>query len=140
LDFKHCKIELTPAIANQYFGSSYFIPGQGVNGWSSTEDPRLAEDRLSRANHRVNGMLTPLIKMMKFAKRHNKVNIKSYQIEEIATRSIYFMSSYRDGVQQMLRHLNWSVNRMHPLQLERLSDSEFGSLCRSAIFGNEFPE
>ncbi|EGQ7826049.1 nucleotidyltransferase domain-containing protein [Vibrio parahaemolyticus] len=141
LDFNHCKIELTPAIlAGYYPEQGYYIPKQGTNEWMLTDDPKRAETRLSQANSRLNGKLTPLIKMIKHAKQINNIkDVKSYQIEDLAIQNIRTMSSYRDGVQQMFRALGWTVNNISQFELEQLSDFDFAELCRSAIFGNEFP-
>lgn len=142
LDFAHCKIELIPAIpAGYYPEQGYYIPKQGTNEWMLTDDPKRAESRLSQANTRVNGKLTPLIKMIKHAKNNNNIrDIKSYEIEDIAIRNVSYMSNYRDGVQQMFRCLGWTVNNMNQFQLEQLSDQEFAKICRTSIFGCDFPE
>jgi hypothetical protein len=142
LDFAHCKIELTPAIpAGYYPEQGYYIPKQGTNEWMLTDDPKRAESRLSQANTRLNGKLTPLIKMIKHAKNNNNIrDIKSYEIEDIAIRNVSYMSNYRDGVQQMFRCLGWTVNNMNQFQLEQLSEQEFAKLCRTSIFGCDFPE
>lgn len=140
LDFNHCKIELTPAIlADDDPEQRYYIPKQGTNEWMLTDDPKRAETRLSQANSQLNGKLTPLIKMIKHAKKINKKNIKSYEIEDLAIQNVRTMDNYRDGVQQMLRALDWKINGMPQFQLELLSDSDFSKLCRSSIFGHEFP-
>ena len=105
LDFHHCKFELTPAIeVNQYYYSDYYIPFQGGNTWLYVESPRLLEEQLTDANQRLNGMLVPLIKMMKACKRHNNLtDKKSFEMEEIAIDSLTNVYDYRDGVQQLLR-------------------------------------
>ncbi len=142
LDFNHCKIELTPAIIAGFYGDQgFYIPKPGGNEWMLTDDPRKQESLLSQANSRVNGKLTPLIKMMKMCKKFNNISdIKSHEIEEIAIRNIYSMTNYRDGVQKMLRALGWTVRGYSPYELEALNDHEFASICRSSIFGTDFPE
>ena len=141
LDFHHCKFELTPAIrVNQYFGFNYYIPAQGGNTWSQVEDPSELEQQLSDANQRLSGMLTPLIKMMKVCKRHNNIkDKKSFEIEKMAINSLAYLSSYRDGVQQLLRIYDWrDKNRSYAL-IEAMTDNEFAPYCRTVLFGTDFP-
>jgi hypothetical protein len=139
LDFKHCKFEITPAIP-YYYNDRFFIPEIGGNQWEDVENPRILEKNLSNANKRVNGMLTPLIKMMKVCKRFNKIkNVKSCEIEKTAINNIYHLSSYRNGVQQMLQALNWNARNHSHYNIEQMNDSKFSDYCRNTLFGNQFP-
>ncbi len=142
LDFNHCKIELTPAIMAGFSKEQgFYIPKPGGNEWMFTEDPKKQENMLSQANSRINGKLTPLIKMIKVCKKFNNIkDIKSHEIEEIAIRNIYSISNYRDGIQKFLRALGWTVRGTSYYELESLSDHEFAKICRSSIFGTDFPE
>ena len=137
LDFNHCKFELTPAIkVSQYADLGYYIPSQEENTWMKVESPRVLEERLSNANQRLNGMLTPLIKMMKVCKRYNNLKAKkSFELEDIAINSLSYVTDYRDGVQKLLRAYNWTNK-----SLEIMTDQEFASYCRETLFGNDFPE
>ena len=141
LDFKHCRFELTPAIRiSDIFGNGYYIPVQGGNSWVQVESPNVLEHRLSHANSRLNGMLTPLIKMMKACKRKNEiVGYKSFELETKAIASLTYINSYRDGVQQLLRAYQWTDNRMSQWDVETMTDQEFASYCRNTLFGNDFP-
>ena len=142
LDFNHCKFELTPAIkANQYSDFGYYIPAQGENTWRQVEDPGILEQQLSDANKRLNGMLTPIIKMMKACKRHNDIkDKKSFELENLAINSVHYISSYRDGVQQLLRAYNWTDKCRSHSEIEAMMDREFASYCRNTLFGNDFPQ
>ncbi len=154
LDFNHCKFELTPAIKvisqsfletlgggqfreeSQYADLGYYIPSEKENTWMKVESPRVLEERLSDANQRLNGMLTPLIKMMKVCKRYNNLKAKkSFELEDIAINSLSYVTDYRDGVQKLLRAYNWTNK-----SLEIMTDQEFASYCRETLFGNDFPE
>ena len=142
LDFNHCAFELTPAIkVSRIFDFDYCIPSQGENTWRQVENPRKLETRLSHVNQRLNGMLTPLIKMMKVCKRHNDIKDKtSFEIEDIAINSLAYLDSYRDGVQQLLRIYNWRDNSRSHSTIEAMTDGEFASYCRLILFGMDFPE
>ena len=141
LDFLHCKFELTPAInVNQFSGFGYYIPAQGENTWRQVEDPGILEQQLSDANKRLNGMLTPLIKMMKVCKRHNDIKgKKSFELENLAINSLHHISSYRDGVQHLLRVYNW-LDFAQRYSIENMNDQDFASYCRTTLFGNDFPQ
>ena len=142
LDFNHCKIELTPAIlAGHHHDYGFYIPKQGTNEWMLVDSPRRFETELSQANNRLNGMLTPLIKMMKACKKYNSIKgIKSFEMEEMAVRSLYSVSSYRDGIQKLLNIYGWKANNYTQYHIESMSDYEFASFCRGSLFGTEFPE
>ena len=142
LDFSHCKFELTPAIpVNYYTDFGYYIPAQGQNAWVQVESPKLLEDRLSSANTRLNGLLVPLIKMMKACKRYNNIDgIKSFEMEDRAIGSLHYVSDYRDGVQKLLRLYNWSDKSRSYWEIESMTDPEFASYCRMVLFGYDFPE
>ena len=141
LDFNHCKFELTPAIKVDRYNndSDYYIPFQGGNTWLYVESPRLLEERLTNANQSLNGMLVPLIKMMKAYKRHNNLtDKKSFEMEEIAIAYLAYINSYRDGVQQLLRAYNWLGDDDMYL-IENMTDQAFANYC-GQIFGSDFPE
>ena len=141
LDFSHCKFELTPAIeVNQYYQNGYYIPSQGEDAWMRVEDPKAMEARLSHANYRLNGMLIPLIKMMKACKRQNDIcGIKSFEMEDLAIDSLPHVSDYRNGVQQLLRVCGWRATSRSHWDIEAMTDPEFASYCRETLFGNDFP-
>ena len=104
------------------------------------ENPRELEKRLSSANQRLDGMLTPLIKMMKVYKRYNNIkDKKSFEIEEIAINSLAYLDSYRIGVQQLLGIYNW-IDYSQSCLIEAMSDQQFAFYCRSILFGKDFPE
>ena len=104
------------------------------------ENPRVLEERLTTANQGLNGMLVPLIKMMKACKRHNNLtDKKSFKMEEIAIANLAYINSYRDGVQQLLRAYNW-ISNDGIYTIEDLTDQDFASYCRTTLFGSEFPE
>ena len=114
----------------------YYIPSEKENTWMKVESPRVLEEKLSKANQRLNGMLTPLIKMMKVCKRYNNLKAKkSFELEDIAINSLLYVTDYRDGVQKLLRAYNWTNK-----SLEIMTDQEFASYCRETLFGNDFPE
>ena len=142
LDFSHCKFELTPAImAGHSHDYGFYIPKQGANEWMLVDSPRRFENELSQANNRLNGMLTPLIKMMKACKKFNSINdIKSFEMEEKAVNSLYSVLSYRDGIQKLLRAYGWTANNYSYYQIESMSDYDFASFCRNTLFGTDFPE
>ena len=141
LDFTHCKFELTPAIPVYVYNDyDYYIPLQGGNTWLYVESPRLLEQRLTNANQSLNGMLIPLIKMMKACKRHNNLtDKKSFEMEKIAIDSLAYIDSYRDGVQQLLRAYNWTDKSRSYYEIEAMTDQEFASYCGTTLFGNDFP-
>ena len=141
LDLSHCKFELTPAIpVYQHNDSDYYIPLQGANDWLYVESPRLLEERLTNANQSLNGMLVPLIKMMKACKRHNNItDKKSFEMEEIAITYLVYIDGYRDGVQQLLRAYNWTDRRRSHDEIEIMTDQEFASYCNTTLFGSDFP-
>ena len=149
LDFNHCKFELTPAIEiNQYhypdYYPIYYIPVQGGNDWMDVESPRILEERLTDANQGLNGMLVPLIKMMKVCKRYNNItDKKSFEMEDIVINSfgysLGYIDSYRAGVQQLLRDYNW-LDDDSIYAIENWTDPEFAIYCRTTLFGNDFPE
>ena len=140
LGFTHCKFELTPAIlVPNFIFNDYYILLQGGNTWLYVESPRLLEERLTNANQSLNGMLVPLIKMMKACKRHNNLtDKKSFEMEEIAIAYLVYINSYRDGVQQLLRAYNWLGDDDMYL-IENMTDQAFANYC-GQIFGSDFPE
>ena len=141
LDFTHCKFELTPAIVvPNFIFNDYYIPLQGENTWLYVESPRLLEERLTNANQSLNGMLVPLIKMMKTCKRHNNLtDKKSFEMEVIAIVYLAYIDSYRDGVQQLLRAYNWTDRSRSYYEIEAMTDQEFASYCGTTLFRNDFP-
>lgn len=147
VDLSHCKFELTPAIhVAPLLGGGYKIPersGFGLN-WKQIEDPINLASRLTAKNAQLGGKLVPLIKMMKQCKAVNAkiCNIKSFEMEEVAINGLHSVSSYRDGVQKLLRLYNWSnpnIQNYH-YALEHASDVDFAKYCRDELFGKEFPE
>ena len=126
---------------SQYADLGYYIPSQAENTWMKVESPRVLEERLSNANQRLNGMLTPLIKMMKVCKRYNNLKAKkSFELEDIAINSLSYIANYRDGVQKLLRAYNWTNKSLSYYEIESMTDQEFASYCRETLFGNDFPE
>ena len=132
--------ELTPAIkVDQYNDPDYYIPSQGGNTWRYVENPRVLEQQLTNANQQLNGMLVPLIKMMKACKRHNSLtDKKSFEMEEIAIANLAYINSYRDGVQQLLSAYNW-ISYQGIYTIENMTDQEFASYCNTTLFGSDFP-
>ena len=145
LDFNHCRFELTPAIPKESFfflGDDYFfIPGNGGNHWVKVEDPKDLESDLSNANRRLDGRLTPLIKMMKaWARFNNIIDIKSFELEKKAINSLYEIENYRDGVEKLLKIFGWEdAQGLFSSKIGVMDDSEFARYCRNELFGNDFP-
>lgn len=142
LDFSHCKFELTPAVmVGHSHDYGFYIPKDGVNDWVVVDSPRRFENELAQSNNRMGGMLTPLIKMMKVCKKFNSIkNIKSFEIEEMAVRSLYSILNYRDGVQKLLKIYDWRPNGYSHYQIELMTDYDFADFCRRNLFGPDFPE
>lgn len=145
--FNHCSFELTPAIEQTKWNwwtwesyKTYWIPYMGnLQKWIEVEDPSVLGAKLSKKNKDLNGMLIPLIKMMKQWKRYNDVrDLKSYRMEEIAIAKLSNLSDYRSGVEQLLYHYGqiswWDLKRM-----ERMNEYDFADHCRQELFGDLFP-
>lgn len=141
LDFKFCKFELTPAIEDGgWWGGGYYIPQQGGNSWQNVDDPKELEESLAVANRDQNGLLVPLIKMMKACKRHNGFkNIRSFEMEQKAIDELRTINHYRGGIQDLLEIYDWNFRGMSHWSISQMSDTEFLKLCRTHIFGPEFP-
>lgn len=140
LKLNHCTFDLTPAVKySDWFDSGYYIPGSTATSWIDVSDPRDLEGDLSKSNSRLNGRLVPLIKVMKACQRFRKHrNLKSYELEELAIDHISNISSFRQGVTELLDAYDW-IGWLEFLKIRRLSDEQFAHYCRNELFGKEFP-
>lgn len=151
-EFNHAKFELTPVIEfNGYSSlgvpSKFYIPKIEKNysgvyqEWIYVEDPRDFEQRLSQTNANNSGKLTPLIKMLKKCRDKNGFKMKSFELEQKVIQKFNYggISSYRQGVQDMLGYLNWTFNNYSIWKITGMTDDEFARFARETLFGNDFP-
>lgn len=140
LDFNKVTYDLTPAIpSGTILGTHYKIPSQSGDTWQAAQDPNELATKLQNANYRLSQKLVPLVKMMKRCRDFNKLSIRSFQIEEIAIQNIRSIQSYRDGVQQMLRLLDWKKPNQSHYDVEYMDDIRFAQFARNDLFGTDFP-
>jgi hypothetical protein len=144
IKFNHITIELTPAIEIESYwqtDNSFYIPNLGKdNSWQKVDNPRILEKKLSQKNGELNGMLTPLIKMMKKAKINNNIKMQSFEMEKLAINSFYWgIESYRYGVQELLKVYDWKQQYSF-YKIESFSDDDFAFFCRNELFGSDFPK
>jgi hypothetical protein len=144
--FNHCSFELTPAIklekTSWFSGNTYFeylIPNSNLKDWVKVDDPNILGQKLAEKNKSLNNKLIPLIRMMKRWKVFNDIrDIKSYEMEEIAIKSIDSITTYRKAVEKLLYEYKF-IGWWRSWDIENMSDEEFADYCYEEVFGNEFP-
>lgn len=150
LEFNHITFELTPVIQIDNslqlalgFDNTpdFYMPNtSNTNEWVQVGNPRILEQKLSKANSNLSYQLVPLIKMMKKCKVHNNIqNIQSFEMEQMAIDKLHFIHNYRDGIEQLLRVYNWTHNSYTHYDIENFSDIDFAKFCNE-IFGDDFPK
>jgi len=151
LEFQHITFELTPVIQIDNslqlalgFDNTpeFYMPNiLSTNDWVKTENPRLLEQKLSKANKSLNGQLVPLIKMMKQCKLYNNIKtLKSFEMEKLAIDSLYNVAHYRDGIEQLLKVYNCTHQKYSHFDISQMSDRDFAIFCRDDLFGEKFPK
>jgi hypothetical protein len=144
--FNHITFELTPAIEIENYSKThndFYIPSLSKNNeWQTVDNPRVLEDKLSNKNQELDGMLTPLIKMIKKCKIENEIkNYSSYEMEELAIENLNYWSfdNYRNGIEKLLKIYEWSHKKYTYYDIKNFSDDRFADFCRTTLFGSDFP-
>lgn len=112
------KIQLLPAVRT---ANGFRIAQPNENRWSNVVSPRRFAEKLTQVNHRLRGMVVPIIKLVKAMndKLPKPIRLSGYHIESLAIEAFENYGG-RETHQEMVRHF-WmqAQNRV----LRPISDS-----------------
>jgi hypothetical protein len=105
-------VDVVPGVRRQ--GGGYLIPNSITQRWLST-DPKAHVSILAQANTQQNGMLVPLIKMLKAWNRASGSHLRSFHLEVLALQALsgVRIDDFPSGVRYVFDKCRTSVQQQN---------------------------